>query len=123
MMPSIHSRRPAWLVAGAASTAAIATFFVVLAVLSLVSGHGQFSWQVASMLLVWALLGFVTAWGLWARQPWSRGAIVATGLLHLFAFGQMIPTAPVAAVGAALAVVSVVAGALPSTREELRRGR
>lgn len=122
MSTSIHSR-PAWLVAAAASTLALAAAFVVMAAMSLTSGHGQFSGQVALMLLVWGgLVGFA-GWGMWDLRSWSRGAVVAAGLLHAFAFGQMVPTAPFAAAGALLAAVAVVGGVLPGTRQALTRGR
>ena len=122
MSPSIHSR-PAPLLAAAAATGLLAVAFTGLALLSLGSGHGQFSGQVAAMLLVWGALVGAAGWGLWALQPWSRGAVVAAGLLHAFALGQMVPTAPFAAVGAVLAVVAVVGGVVPSTRTALSRGR
>lgn len=123
MIPPTYSRRPRWLLAAAASTVALAGVFVVLAVLSLTSGHGLFSGQVAGMLLAWGVLVGAAGWGLAALKPWSRGAVVAAGLLHVFAFGQMALTAPVAAAGAGLALVAVVGGVLPSTRHALSRGR
>lgn len=123
MPRSIYSRRPFWLAAAAASTVVLALVFVVLAVASMTSGHGQFSIQVALMLVVWAALVGMAGWGMWALKPWSRGAVVAAGLLHLFAFGQMVPTAPAAAAGAALALVAAVGALLPSTRAALRGAR
>ena len=115
------SRRPPWVLAAAASTVLLALSFVVMAALSLTSGHGQFSGQVGAMLLAWgALVGFA-GWGLWSLRPWSRGAVVASGLVHVFAFGQMVPTAPWAALGAALALVGVVGAVLPTTRAALRQ--
>lgn len=109
------------MLASAASTVLLALSFVALAALSLTSGHGQFSGQVAGMLLAWGALVGVSGWGLWSLRQWSRGAVVAAGLLHLFAFGQMVPTAPWAGLGAALALVGVVGAALPSTRAALRQ--
>lgn len=117
------SHRPAGLVAAAAATVVLALVFVVFAAMSLASAHGQFSTQVALMLVMWGVLVAVAGAGLWALKPWSRGAVVAVGLLHLFAFGQMAPSAPAAAAGAALALVAVVGGVLPSTRAALSRAR
>lgn len=114
-----HSQRPAWLVAAAAATLLTAGAFVVMGVMSLGSGHGQFSSQVALMLIGWGVLVGAAGVGMWLRQAWSRGAVVAIGLLHMFAFGQMVPNAPAAAVGAAVAAVAAVGAILPSTRQAL----
>lgn len=122
MTPSSYSRPP-WLIASAAATLVLAAAFVVLALLSLTSGHGQFSGQVAAMLLAWGLLVGAAGWALWRLLAWARGAVVAAGLLHLFSLGQMIPTAPWAAAGALLAAVAVVGAVLPGTRRALSRER
>ncbi len=123
-MPTpIPSRRPPLMLAATVATLGLALAFVVMGVLSLTSGHGQFSSQVALMLLVWAGLVAVAGVGMWLRQGWSRGAVVAAGLLHTFAFGQMVPNAPVAVVGALAGLVAVVGGGAPSTRLALSGDR
>lgn len=114
-------RRSVGLVVAAVSTMLLAVTFVALAVLSLASGHGQFSWQVALMLLLWGVLVGAIGWGLWTRQAWSRGAAVATGLLHVLAFGQLALTAPAATLGSALGLATLVSVLLPGTTAELRR--
>ena len=103
-------------------TVAIAIFFVVLALLSLGGGHGAFSGNVALGLLAWALVVAAAGIAMLRRAWWSRGPVVAAGLLHLLAFGQSTLVAPWAALPAAAALVAVVGAVLPVTRSALRRG-
>lgn len=103
-------------------TVALAAFFVVMAVLALTAGHGAFSGGVGVALIVWAVLTGAAGVWLWRGSGWARGPVVFAGLLHTFAFGQFVPTAPWAALGAAAGLLSVVCAVLPSTREALSRG-
>lgn len=114
---------PASLLVAVVATWGLAVFFVAMAVLSLTSGHGIFSSGVAVALLVWALLIAVAAWFLLRRAVWSRGPVVAAGLLHVAAFGQFALTEPWTIVGAVAGLAAVVGAAWPSTRLALRRAR
>ncbi len=122
MSPSA-SVRPVSVVVSALSSAALAGLFAVMAVASLSSGHGQFSAQVAAMLLVWAVIVAVAAWGLWGLRGWARGVVVGTGLLHTAAFGQFALNQPLAWLGALVGLVAVVGAVWPSTTQALRLDR
>ena len=113
--------RPAGLIAVAVASLALGLFLVVLAVLSVGSEHGGFSYGVAAALVVWA--GFVVAGGLllWRGRGWARGIVVAAGLMNLFAFGQMVPSNGFAILGAAAGLACVVGPLLPTTRAALTR--
>lgn len=119
--PRFH--RPAGLVAASLATGALAAFTTVMAVLSLTSGHGWLSRGVALMLLLWGAGVAAAAWGFWRGSAWSRGPLVAVGLLHLAAYGQFALNQPLALVGAVLALTAVVGALLPTTTRALRLGR
>ena len=91
-----------------------------MAGLSLTGGHGEFSWHVAIGLIVWALVVVGAALAMARRYWWSRGPIVATGVLHLAAFVQSTSVQPWAVLGVLVALMTVVGAVLPSTREALR---
>ena len=112
------SARGLW--AAVVSSLAMAVFFVVMALLSMMAGHGEVSWHVAVGLLAWAMVVAAAALAMARRYWWSRGPVVATGVLHLAAFLQSTPLQPWALLGAAVALVTVVGAVLPSTREALR---
>lgn len=114
-------RRPLGLKAAVVATAGFSVFFAVMAVLSLLGGHGAFSGHIALGLIVWAVVNAAAAVALARRTWWSRGPVVALGLLHVLAFGQSMVTAPWAAVGVVAGVVAVLGAAWPSTREALSR--
>lgn len=116
---SSTTRAPGLWVA-VASSFAMAAFFVVMAVLSVMAGHGEISWHVAVGLLVWAAVVVGVALAMARRYWWSRGPVVATGVLHVAAFIQSAPLQPWTLVGAAVALGTVVGAVLPSTREALR---
>lgn len=112
----------ATLTVSAAATVGLAAFFVVMAGLSWAAGHGVFSGGIGVALVLWALIvGAAGVW-LWRGSGWARGPVVFAGLLHAFAFGQFVPTAPWAALGALAGLVAAVGAVLPSTREALSRG-
>jgi hypothetical protein len=115
--------RPLGLVVASVTTAALAAFTVLMAVLSLTSGHGWLSGGVALMLLLWGAGVGAAAWGLWRGSAWARGPVVAIGLLHLTAYGQFSLNQPLALVGAALALVAVIGAVLPATTRALRLSR
>lgn len=120
-MRETSSPRSPWLTAAAVAGVGLAAFFVVLAVLSLASGHGAFSGGVAVALLIWAVIVAVSGVLLWRGRGFLRGVVVAAGLLHVFAFGQMVPSNPWALLGSAAGLVCVVAPLLPSSRAGLSR--
>lgn len=117
------SSRPPGLTVAALSTLALAAFFVVMAVLSLASGHGAFSTGVALALLLWAVVTAGVGVALWRGARWARGPVVAAGLLHVFAFGQFVPSAPWAALGALAGLAATVGPVLPASRAWLSAGR
>ncbi|MFT3877913.1 MAG: hypothetical protein QM708_16055 [Propioniciclava sp.] len=122
-MASPASPRPAGIVVSVTTTAVLAVFFLVMAVLSLSSGHGSLSAGVAVALVVWGLLVGVSAVLLWQGAAWSRGPVVAAGLLHVFAFGQLAVSAPLAVAGALAGAAAVAGAVLPSSRAWLTRPR
>lgn len=123
-VPQNPSSRPAGVLAAVAASLALAVFFVVMAVLSLSSGHGSLSGGVTFALVLWAVLVGASAVMLWRRAGWSRGPVIAAGLLHVLAFGQFTLSAPAAVLGALAGVIAVAGAVLPSTRTWLTtRGR
>ena len=117
---STRPGRPWGLWAAVAGSLSLASFFLVMAGLSLTGGHGEFSWHVAIGLIVWALVVVGAALAMARRYWWSRGPIVATGVLHLAAFVQSTSVQPWAVLGVLVALMTVVGAVLPSTREALR---
>ncbi len=120
-MPLTVASRPAGVAASVAATLALAVFFVVMAVLSLTAGNGSLSSGVSIALMLWAILVGAGAVLLWRRGRFARGPVVAAGLLHVFAFGQLALSAPPAVLGALLALAGAVGAALPSTQAWLTR--
>lgn len=120
-MPETSFTRAPGLVAAGAASLALTAFFVVLAMLSLSSGHGAFSGGVAAALLIWAAVVGTAGVLLWRGHGFVRGVVVAAGLLHVFAFGQMISTNAWALLGAAAGLICVVCPVLPASRAALSR--
>jgi len=109
--------RPLGLTIAAAATIAFGAFFLVMAVLSLASGHGTFSAGPAIALVLWGgLVGFCGV-ALWRGARWSRGPVVAAALLHVFAFAEFAMNgAPVALIGSVVALASLVGVLHPISR-------
>ena len=126
--PTSHSRSRAasggpWgLTVSVAATGAFGVFFLVMAVLALFGGNGIFSGHVAIGLIAWGAVNVAAAVALARRAWWSRGPVVAFGLLHVLAFGQSMTVAPLAVVGVVGAVAAVVGAIWPSTRAALGKG-
>lgn len=119
-MPPVSAPvRPLGLQVSAIATWVLALAFVVMGALSLVEGHGVFSGGIAFMLVGWGVLVALAGWLLWRRSVWSRGLVVAAGLIHVLAFGQFTATAPWAVLGAIAGAAAVVGAVLPSTRAAL----
>lgn len=109
------------LAAACAASVLLAVCFCVLALLALLAGHSTFSGGVAVALLVWA--GIVGSAGvlLWFGRRFASGVVVFAGMLHLLAFGEMVPSNAWALLGAAAGLVSAVGPLLPSSRAALSR--
>lgn len=122
MRESTSTRSP-WLIAVALTSVALAAFFIVIAVLSLSSGQGTFSGGVAVALIGWAVIVSAAGVALWRGRGHLRGVVVTAGLLHVFAFGQMVPHSPWATLGALGGLICVVGPLLPSSRSALSRAR
>lgn len=101
------------------ATGALGVFFLVMAGLALFGGNGIFSGHVAIGLIAWGAVNVVAAVALARRTWWSRGPVVAFGLLHVLAFGQSMTVAPLAVIGVLVAVVAVAGAIWPSTRAAL----
>lgn len=97
----------------------------MLAVLSGISGHGQFSGGVAVMLGIYGVGLLWAAWGLWRMSLFARGPILATALLHLAVLSGYVtgPDAWVAYLLAGVPLVTLVALFWPSTTRALRQRR
>lgn len=121
-MPASRPSRPLGLVVAVVTTLAFALFFVVMAGLSLSSGHGAFSIGPAIALILWG--GLVGACGvfLWRGARWARGPVVAAALLHVFAFAELAMNgSPVVLIGAVAALAIVVGVLHPVSRAWLNR--
>lgn len=99
----------------------MALCFAVLAVLALLAGHHAFSGGVTVALLGWAVVVGAAGVCLWFRRWYASGIVVFAGLLHVFAFGEMVPSNVWALLGAAAGLVSAVGPLLPSSRSALSR--
>lgn len=113
--------RPWGLTGAVVATGLFAVFFLVMMVLSLLGGNGIFSGHIAVGLAAWAVVNAGAAIMMARRAWWSRGPVVALGLLHVLAFGQSALVTPWALLGAVVGAVAVVGAAWPSTREALGR--
>lgn len=120
IMTSPVTGRPWGLTLAVVSTALFAVFFLIMTVLSLTGGNGIFSGHIALGLAAWAAVNAGAAIALARRAWWSRGPVVALGLLHVLAFGQSALVTPWALMGAVVGVVAVVGAVGPTTRAALR---
>lgn len=113
-------RRPAGLVVAAALTALFAAGMLGMGVLSVTSHPNGLTVGIGLVLLLWAAVLGLAAWGFARGRRWARGPVVAGGLLHLASFANFVPSQPLAVIPAALALVTVWAAVLPSTTAALR---
>lgn len=108
--------RPVGVLLAALATSGLALFSIVMAGLSLAEGHGSFSGGVGLALGLWGLLVGAGAFFLLRGSRWARGPVVAAGLLHVFAYGQLaMNNAPLAWLGAAAGLVAVIGLVLPAS--------
>ena len=118
----MRARNPLGMTVASALSTLVGAGFLVLAGFSLASGHGLFSWQIASILAGYGLLMGLAAWGLWRRIGFARGPVVAFALLNGLVATQYLsqPGGWLVLIASAATVVSAV---LPSTTEVLLRRR
>lgn len=109
------------VVGGAISALAV----LVLAVVSLVSGHGSFSGGVGVALLVYGAVLLVSTWALWRLSVFGRGPVLALSLLNVAAAWTFTESAPWMWAAVVVGAVTAVAAALPATSRalHLRRSR
>lgn len=116
-MPSPLNRPPA-LILAVAGTALFAAAFVVVGIGSMLQQHGRFSIGVGAMLVIYGLfVGFAALAG-WRAWPLARGGMVSLALLHLMSSVSIARGSGTAWMwlSAALALATVVAAVMPSTR-------
>lgn len=83
--------------------------FVAMAVPSVLSGHGSFSWQIAAMLACYGLLLIAGGILLWRGATSARGGVTALALLNGFVAGQY-PDQPLAWVLLVASAITVACG-------------
>lgn len=111
-MPETPPSRPLGLTVAIVTTIAFGVFFLVMAALSLSSGHGAFSGGVAIALILWGLIVGVCGVFLARGAKWARGPVVAAALLHVFSFAQFsMDGSPLALIGA-IAALAILVGVL-----------
>nr|NLI49231.1 hypothetical protein [Propionibacterium sp.] len=116
-------RRPAGMLLAAGLTGLFAAGMVVMGVLSVASHPNPITFGIGAVLWLWAAVLAWAARGMALGRRWSRGPVVAAGLLHLASFANFVPSQPLAALPAALAAVTVAGALWPSTTAALRFGR
>ncbi len=93
--------------------------FVTLAALSVASGHGAFSWQIALMLGGYGVLLTVAGWLSARGVGLARGAVISLGLLNLIVAAQYLSSW----VGWALllfSLITVIAGVIDRAQRAQR---
>lgn len=107
--------RPVGLVVASIGAAAVGLLLAGFAIEALLQGHGTFSGAIGVVLGFYGLVMVVAAVGLWQRRVIARGPVVATSVLAVIVAISMAQSAPLAWLVAAVAALTVVAVALPST--------
>ncbi len=114
--------RPPSLLLAAAVTALFALGMAVMGVLSVAGNPNIITLGIGLVLGAWAAVLAWAARGLARGRRWSRGPVVAAGLLHLASFGGFVSTQPWALVPAVLAGLAVAGAVWPSTTAALGFG-
>lgn len=116
--------RPPSLTLAAVLVWLFAAAVAVIGVGAIAQFHGRFSAGVGAMLLTYAAaLGWV-GYAAWRCRFYSRGVLVATGMLHLLVALSSLSAGNVAVwvSVAALSAATVVCAMLPSTAAAIRVG-
>ena len=111
--------RPLSLLVAAGLTAVAAAFMAVVGVESVLANPGPLSAGIAAVLALWALFLAWASRGMFLGRRWSRGPVVAAGLLHLASFANFVGSQPLAVIPAAVALVTVGAARRPATTRAL----
>lgn len=90
-------------------------------VAAVAAGHGDFSGGVGLALIGYGLISLAAAIAFWRGHMLGRGPVLVTAALNLAAALSFTPTAPLAWAAAAVAAVTVVAAALPTSSASLTR--
>lgn len=114
--------RPPSVLLAAVLTGLFALGMAVMGVLSVASDPNLITLGIGLVLGAWAAVLAAAARGMFLGRRWSRGPVVAAGLLHLASFGGFVPSQPLALIPAALGGAAVVAAVWPSTTAALRFG-
>lgn len=107
--------RPVGLVVASIGAAAVGLLLTAFAIGSMLQGHGAFSGAIGMVLGFSGLVMVAAAVGLWQRRLIARGPVIATSVLAVIVALSMTESAPLAWVVAAVAALTGVAVALPST--------
>jgi hypothetical protein len=83
------------------------------------TARGALGAGVGAALLGWAALLAWAGTAFFRGRRWSRGPVVAAGLLHLASFANFVPSQPLALIPAAVALGTVVAAVWPATTRAL----
>lgn len=119
-MPKPAARsRPLSLIVAAILSGLAAAALAIMGVASAASHPSLLSAGIGAVLLVWAAAVGSASTALYRGRRWSRGLVVAAGLLHAATFANFVPSQPLAVVPATIALVTVVAAVWPSTTAAL----
>ncbi len=103
--------------------AASAVAVVVMAVVSLASGHGTFSGGVGLALLAYGAGLAAATWALWRLSVFGRGPVVALSMLNVAAAWTFTESAPWMWSAVVVCAITAVAAALPATSRALHLRR
>lgn len=113
-MPAQSRTIPARIAASA--SVAVGLGFWAAAALSLSSGHGQFSGEIAVLLAGYGLLLVAAGVAAWRGVRLAQGAVLSLGLLDLLVAGSSL-TQPGAWLLLAASAITVVAGVVARVRQ------
>lgn len=105
-----------------ALTALFGVGMAVMGVLAVASKPNLVTAGIGGVLWVWAGVLAWAARGMWWGRRWSRGPVVAGGLLHLASFANFAGNQPLALLPAGLALAAVAAAVWPTTTSALHFG-
>ena len=110
------------MLVAAGLTALFALGMLVMGALSVASHPNPVTAGIGAVLWLWAGVLTWAARGMALGRRWSRGPVVAAGLLHLASFANFVPNQPLALIPAAVAAATVAGALWPSTTAALRFG-